>query len=279
MKSNSQQTAVDWSRAKTLHSDLKSHARLSLAGQILLGKELVSLKKKLGFTRGGDRHGTNGPNGHCVRLIGNASTWEELCISELGVSDRTVRRWVQCFQTALERSKRNLKSAKDAEARKLWNAACRLLEIPAEELTGDELEELGRIVEHVAADETQASLLADLGKEKTHQVPTNPMGKTGSPGRTMAIMTAESLYHQFEELTRAFDDKKQAVELMSGIADLPLADPDPEKLTLFKFKGMLEDILHGKVVGKLVKMVDDAIESQSHATGKAPKSPRRSKAR
>ncbi len=276
MKPKIDPSTVNWTRAKALHSDLKSHARRSLAGQILLGKELVSLKKKLGFTRGGDRYGSNGPNGHCVRLVGNAATWEELCISELGVSDRTVRRWIQCFQTALERSRRNLKSAKGGEARKLWNDACRLLEIPADELTGSELEELSLIVEQVAADETQASLLADLGKEKSNQVPKNPTGKTGDPDKSWMTMSVETFHSEVIDLTKMLRDIRNADNLRAGIHSLALKSDVPEELTLYKLKGLLEDLFESEVAGML-KFVEEEIVAKS--TGRPPKRIRKSKAR
>ena len=44
-----------WDNARNLLAGIKQALRISLAGQVLLGQELHTLKKDLGFRHGGDR--------------------------------------------------------------------------------------------------------------------------------------------------------------------------------------------------------------------------------
>ncbi len=264
MKAQPQQTAVDWSRAKGLLADLKSHVRRSLAAQVLIGKELASLKKKLGFTHGGARRGSS-------RQIGDLKSWSELTSAELGIPDRTADRWIQCFESATARAKaRRNKARRENNADELitWELACRLLTIPADELDGKELEQLAECVGRIVDHDSQADLLDELGIAKR---PSDLQPGKGGDTRKGDKMTdevgwlgysAKAIHDQFNGICEMMQDIRKADYLKSSLHELPLSNPDPEKLTLYKFKGILEDVLHGEVAG-LLKFVEEEIASKS----------------
>lgn len=282
MKAKPAQITVDWSRAKGLLADLKSHVRRSLAAQVLIGKELACLKKKLGFTRGGDRYGSNGPNPQCVGLVGKPGTWEELCKSELGISDQTATRWIRCFESATERAKaRRNKARRENNADELitWELACRLLTIPADELDGKELEQLAECVGRIVDHDSQADLLDELGISKRPAGP--PIGPKAKPDKDVsreerwAGYSVTAFCADIDEIRKTIRDIRNADELRVGIHKMPLTHPDQDKLTLYKMKGMLEDLFQGEVAGML-KFVEDEIKSRS--AGKPPKSIRKPRA-
>lgn len=272
-----QQITVDWTRAKGLLADLKSHVRRSLSAQVLIGKELASLKKRLGFTRGGDRRGSNP---QCVGLIGKPGTWEELCKSELGISDQTATRWIACFESATERAKaRRNKARRENNADELitWELACRLLTIPAEELDGKELVQLAECVGRLVDHDSQANLLEELGISKRPAGP--PIGPKAKPERKDTSdpwmdISVKGICAHFEELAKSLRDIRTADELRVGIHKLPLTAEEPDKLSLYKIKAVLEGVLEGEV-GGLLKFVEDEIKARS--TGEPPKRARKTK--
>lgn len=110
----------DWSRARQILEGVKLTARLSLAGRILLGHELLTLKMELGFCgRGGDRK--TGEDFE-KRLVSRSSsmkskpfaaglkslhtTWEQCCNAELGVSDDYADKLIACYEAAKSKLKR-----------------------------------------------------------------------------------------------------------------------------------------------------------------------------
>ncbi|RYG95365.1 MAG: hypothetical protein EON58_14310, partial [Alphaproteobacteria bacterium] len=97
----SQKPNTDWTRAKGLLAELKSATRRSLSAQVLLGKELRFLKKKMGFQRGdADRFSSKPAQcgfGDFQRVTENETpkTWEKWCQAELGISDDTADRYLR----------------------------------------------------------------------------------------------------------------------------------------------------------------------------------------
>ena len=262
MKTNQLSTpaAPDWTRAKGLLADLKSSARRALAAQVLLGKELATCKCRLGFIQG--RHVIS-------RQIGESSkNWDQWCQSELQIPARTTDRWIQCFFAALKRAK--ARKSKEPEA-------CRLLEIPAAELTGDELEALAKHVGRLVDHDTQAGLLEELGIVKNTKL---EGGATKSAKKDHAQMTLQDwateifsrIPREFAELEREIFRVKDAPDYRILLQELPIDSPEDGKTSLRGIKECLERVLSGGLA-KVLQDVDSAIEAKMHGT--PPKRKRR----
>jgi len=90
---------ASWERARQILFGIKQHLRLSIAGQALLGMELLALKKELGFLgRGGDRKS----NRQNVAL----KTWEKWVSDELTICERTADRMIDCYEAVRLRLKK-----------------------------------------------------------------------------------------------------------------------------------------------------------------------------
>lgn len=262
MKSTDQTS--EWSRARGLLADLKSATRRSLSAQILLGKDLASLKRKLGFTPGGDRKGSSRQIGDLIR------TWPEWCAKELeGTSDRTADRWIQCFEAALKRAK--ARKSKEPNA-------CRLLEIPAAELTGDELEQLETCVDRLVDQDTQAGLLEELRIVKpSNKLTGGDTSASAKPARQMTLEewakeTFQRIPREFDELERDIFRIKDAPEYRLLLQELPIDSPEDGAASLMGIKECLERVLGGGLA-KILKDVESAIDAKMHGT--PPKRSRR----
>lgn len=264
---------LDWSRVKGLLDELKFSVRRGLAAQVLMGKELSSLKRKLGFTHGGNRWKDG-------QISAASKTWDQWCQDELGKSYKTADRWISCFHAAIERAKRHKKTEPEA---------LRLLSIPADELDGNELEALAACVDRLVDNDTQAGLLEELGIVK----PSGLRDGGASAPRTHGELTLEVISGFF---LNGFDATakmlKTAGRFMSDcdfdayLHQLPLVGTETEAgqvVGLLGLKTALED-LHAKFLDAeerlqaTVKKTEAAIEASMISVG--PKSrPRKTKAK
>lgn len=264
MKPNQQTTppAPDWTRAKSLLSELKISVRRSLSAQVLLGKELATIKRRL-FPHGGVRKGSSG---HDVHL----KTWDQWCKGELGICARTGNRWIDCFDLALERAKKR----KCTEPQ-----AARLLEIPADELTGDELEALAQVVQGLVAGDTQAGLLEELRIVKRSN---SREGGDTSQNRNGAEAAFEQMVKDmFSKIRSGSGDLEKRIYrgcngalFHAALEKLPLESEDKDAPTLSgirdELSGVLDD-LRGVLDGELPKMlksVDLAIKEYPNKDAK-----------
>jgi hypothetical protein len=247
MKSKHQITpaAPDWTRAKGLLADLNSAVRRSLSAQVLLGKELSSIKKRLGFILG--------HNQWVPQVAEPSKSWGAWCKAELGVSVDTGDRWIRCFDAALKRAK-----ARKAREPK----ACRLLEIPADELTGDELAALAEVIQGLVDGDTQAGLLEELRIVK----PANPTpgGDTSNKsGNGDQVAFEQMVFDLFSEITSGLGQLEKKIfrgrsraEFQAMLEWIPLASDDKNSPCLYAIR----DSLRGVLDGELPKMIE-AVES------------------
>jgi hypothetical protein len=245
-----------------LLAELKSATRRSLSAQILLGKELSSLKRKLGFLGSGRREKES-------RQIGDFKSWDQYCQGELGIPDRTADRYVQCYEAALKRAK--VRKSNEPEA-------CRLLEIPAAELTGDELERLATCVDRLVDQDTQAGLLEELGIVKpSKKLEGGDTSAAAKPARHMtmgewATETFQRIPREFDELERSIFRIKDAPDYRILLQELDLDSPEDGAISLMGIKECLERVLGGGLA-KILADVESAIEAKMHGT--PPKRSRR----
>jgi hypothetical protein len=93
----------DWSRARALADGIKHHFRLSLAGQILLGHELQTLKIELNFCGSGRRAEERSHDGTFKSLN---RTWDQWTKSELGIGHAAADRLIECYEAAKSKLKK-----------------------------------------------------------------------------------------------------------------------------------------------------------------------------
>ena len=144
-------TAMNWQDARNTLAAVKLHARLFLAGQVILGMQLQAIKKALGFKNGGDRRS------ECQRgtLI---QTWEDHLKAELGITKRTAYRFERLAEAARTKMKK-LGGQKHALA---------LLNTSPADLDEENRKVLETLVHKITDGQTQKSLLEDLTLVKTH---------------------------------------------------------------------------------------------------------------
>ena len=91
---------ASWERARQILFGIKQHLRLSIAGQALLGMELLALKKELGFLGGGRKK-----NSDIVSELPKKS-WELWVSDELTITSRTADRMIDCYEAVRLRLKK-----------------------------------------------------------------------------------------------------------------------------------------------------------------------------
>ena len=251
----------EWDRARAFRDDLKAATRQSLTAQILFGREAGYLKKKLGFIQG--RHLISRQRGDSLK------TWAEWCDIELVLPDRTVDRYIQCFESALTRAKA-WKSKKPE--------AYRLLENPAAELAGDESERLVAYIDCLVEGDTQAGLLEELGIVKpSNKTPGGDTSAFKKPARQMTLEewakeSFQRIPREVDELERGIFRIKDAPEYRLLLQELPIVSPEEGATSLMQIKECLERVLSGGLANILAD-VEAAIESKMHGT--PPKRSRR----
>lgn len=262
--------AVDWSRARALLDDLKSAVRQSLAAQILLGKELDFLKKTLGYAGKGSNRGPEG------QFVVTVKSWSQWCQEELGVVSRTADRWIHCFEAAVERAKRH---------RKAHPEALRLLQMPAAEMDGGEIEALAACVDRLVDGTTQRDLLFEIGILKdTRLTGGNNPQSADNPEQLMAeawaVVFFTRISRKLDEVQKEIFRNRDGVDYRFKLKALPLTpDPDDqERPCLQGIKRTLEEVLQGDLV-KVIRDVEAEIEERSKPADGITKRPRKTPAK
>jgi|GEM_PF-5860047 len=250
MKSTDQKS--EWTQARSVLAAMRSHARRRLAGQILLGKFLLEIKRKAGLEgRGGDRRS----KAQSELLKSGGRTWNELCQKELGISKPTADRWIYRFEKA-------------AEFARTMPEAGNILLVPSAELSGDEIETLANFVEKLVDDMTKSALEIELGI-KIEPTDDDQEDETGSsPGDFQEALEHEALVF-FASIPRKIAAMRQAI---AGFRDyskykfllskLPLDDGREGKPSLLGIKEGLE-AAWGKEMSSILTDISEAIESKS----------------
>jgi hypothetical protein len=262
--------AVDWSRARALLADLKSAVRRSLAAQVLLGKELDFLKKTLGYAGKGSNRGPEG------QFVVTVKSWNQWCQDEMGVTSRTADRWIHCFESAVERAKRHKKTQPQA---------LRLLQMPAAEMDGGEIEALAACVDRLVDDSTQRELLFEIGILKDTRLtggdtPRSNKSAEETLSEAWAVVFFAGIRRKLDEVKREIFRNRDGVDYRFKLKALPLTpDPDDqERPCLQGIKRTLEEVLQGDLV-KVIQDVEAEIEERGKAADAITPRPRKKPAK
>ncbi len=295
MKKNIQTTpaAPDFARAKSLLAELKSTVRLSLALQILLGKELAICKKQLEFVRG--RH-------IVIRQLGGSEkSWDQYCREELEIASRTSDRYIQCFEAAKARATnlrakagrekaKALEKGETKEAAK-WekvikkcDKAIRLLRTPAADLAGGDENELtayvGFLIQRqdrdkfptAAANITQAELLEELGIKAPPRA-LQGGGSIGNGGDAGSGEDAQAIFNQmvidlYSGIARGCGDLENMIcrgrnrsEFHEMLKVIPLATEVKNAPCLYAIRDSLRGVFDGELP-KMILAVEQTIKEK-----------------
>jgi hypothetical protein len=223
-----------WDTARNYLAGIQQAFRLSIAGQVLLGMELMNLKKDLGFTHGGDRKSS----GQSVHLIDR--TWSEWVAAELGISYKTADRMIFMWDAARVRIKK-IGHTKDLPGGTKKLAL--IVDSRPSTLTEEDRQKLAAVVERITDGTTQAALLEELKLVKKNVPPPDTTGQShgkkdnGDPVEQMAF-------------TFWLDRGNQIMEIRSTGSQflnmLPIESNDPHKPSLRTLRAetfaLLEDI-------------------------------------
>jgi hypothetical protein len=238
-------TGPDWSRARAILQGIKTLVRLSLAGQVMLGHELQTLKVELGFAgRGGDR---SKPKDSVLKSMNR--TWEQWCNAELGISPDGADNFIKCFEAA------KLKVKKLGGDKKLLG----LMETHPSKLTKEDNDLLSGMVDKLLHGETQRQLLEELRIFKKAASLTGGDTANGKPKKTQ--LQAEQLAFAFfgkaatsiTKLEKHIQNLRVAPDYQGFLHALPLHREGPDGLSLHTLKLTLEEAM----TGDLPKMLAD----------------------
>jgi hypothetical protein len=231
-----------WDRARFLLSRIKTAIRLSIAGQVLLGMELLTLKTELGFLGSGRRK--EKPQVAVFKSLNR--TWEDWCNSELAISADTADRKIELYEAA------------KARVRKLGgnDKLAGLLETHPAKLTEEDEKILGDMVNKLVDGESQRSLLEELKIAKVHVALKGGDTSTHQPKKPAnAEQLVFAIFAPVEETitkaARAVENLRLGPDYQRLLYALPLVSPEPGKPSLTALEAQLEAALTGDIARAL----------------------------
>ena len=159
---------------------------MSVAGQVLLGQELIQIKKDMGFQLGNNQHGRIGHN------VQSSKTWPQLVEEKLGISYKTADRMIDCFEAAKARIKKiGAQGTLPAGSQKLTL----LFTARPASMSEADREMLAKVVDKLVDGDTQKDLLQELKVVKCH-VPL-PGGDTSAHRKEKPVIPMAQLAFAF----------------------------------------------------------------------------------
>lgn len=230
-------TGPDWSRARFLAEGIKHHFRLSLAGQILLGHELQTLKIELGFCGSGRRAEEKSHDGTFKSLN---RTWDGWCKSELGLGHAACDRLIETYEAAKSKLK------KLGGQPKLLS----LLDTKPGALTDENRSILSTLVDKLEWGDSQKALLEEFRLVKRHEALT---GGDTSKHRKEKPAAAQQLAFAFfrpveqtvNKLQRAVENLRLAPDYKRLLHVLPLVSSEPGEPSLTSLAAEIQSALEG----------------------------------
>lgn len=228
----------DWSRARQILEGIKLTSRLSLAGRILLGLELITLKMELGFCGSGRRK--ENP------LPAVFKTWGQMCRAELGVSDDYADKLIACYEAAKSKLKRL-----GGQPRLLT-----LLETAPAKLDKEAKDTLAKLVDGNEWGETVNELLEEFKILKKH-IPTTG-GDTSAHQKKKPATAEQLVFAMFAPVEETIGKAARAVENLRLGPDyqrllyaLPIVSSEPGKPSLTALEAQLQAALEGDIAKAL----------------------------
>lgn len=248
-----------WDRARKLRDELKRAFLRSIDAQVMLGGELLALKKQLGFSGSGRRK----EKGHRAPFPESHRTWEELCQAEIGLSERTVQRFIACFKLI------------EDQARKLGDdsPACQLLGTPAHELADADYKVVSQVLHDLIGERSQAELLRDFNLLRRPKSLTGG-DTTASRKANLAKMSPElasnlwrGAWDDLAKGTARILQFRRRKDLDMWLYLIPLVSSNPEVIGLVEYRGKLATILAEAKddIEAILKKIDGFIDAKQES--------------
>jgi hypothetical protein len=244
----------NWDRARKILFGIKTAIRLSLAGQVLLGQELQTIKVELGFAGSGRRK--ENPNDLAFKSLHR--TWDQWTKAELGVSDQGADNYIATYEAAKQRVKKLGGNAK----------LLSLLEAHPAKIDEEGHKLLSGMVDKLVEGETQKSLLEELKLVKCHVALTG--GDTSkSKKKPDPQLVAQQLAFAFfspvpatlAKVEKAIGNVRLAPDYQRFLHTLPLTSAEAGQVSLHSLKATIEAALKGDLA-KALEDIDAAIQAK-----------------
>ena len=236
--------ADPWDRPRKILDGIKLCVRMSIAGQVLLGHELATLKKDMGFGRGNNK---GGPVGQFVQM---AETWPQLIEKNLKISYKTADRMIACFEAAKARLKKlgHLKNLPSG-SKKLEL----LFTARPDSMTDDDRDALAKCVDKLVDGDTQSDLLKELKIIKFH-VPL-PGGDTSKHKKvTEEQMMQQLAFNFFSPIAEGLQRLRVDNDREAFLHALDIQSSDEDAITLTTLERDLEAALNDVRTAKKARM-------------------------
>jgi hypothetical protein len=232
----------DWSRARHYAEGIKHHFRLSLAGQILLGHELQTLKIELGFCG----TGAHKQRTHSEVFKSLNRTWDQWCKAELGFSDMTGNRLIETYEAAKSKLK------KLGGQPKLLS----LLDTKPGALTDENRSILSTLVDKLEWGDSQKALLEEFRLVKHHEATKG--GDTSAHRKPKPAQAQQLAFAFFRPVEQTLGKLQHAVENLRLNSDykrllhvLPLVSSEPGEPSLTSLEAEIQSALQGDLAKAL----------------------------
>ena len=215
-----------WQPARDYYSMAQRLARASVACQVMLGFQLIEIKKKLGYVQGGKRKPSKTESASVL------ATWEDHCKAELGITDRTAR----TYMTMAEGAKRKLKSC---------FSHLPLLDQPVTNYSDEQLKMLEKAVNKITDGHTQSEFMIECGIAK------KPQGSAAKGGDQDKSGEEETTEPTMQQLAFAlFSDPIHSLSILRTNTDdqktllaLPVEQSEDDPVSLISIQAELEAML------------------------------------
>lgn len=240
-----------WDNARTYLTGIKQAVRLSIAGQVLLGMELMSLKKDLGFTHGSQSRFS--PSGQSVHLEDSKPrTWSEWVTAELGISYKTADRMIMMWDSARSRIKRIGHTGDLPGGTKKLALIC---DARPATLSEEDKQKLAAVVEKITDGDTQKDLLAELNLIKKH-VPL-PGGDTSAHRKDKPSeeeMMGQLAFRFFLPIAEGLQSLRTSPDREAFLHTVPLHSSEAGQISLTSLENDMEAALHDIRAAKKARM-------------------------
>jgi hypothetical protein len=240
-----------WDRARKMWSECQASFWRTMEGMVMLGGELLDLRKSLGFEGSGGSRKSN------TQVVGLQRTWSDWCETELQISDETSRRYLKCFEAIQARAKR----IKDD------SLPIHLLGTPAGELSDQDRNVLRTIITTLINGDSQQAMLLELriNQPKPVNGGDTSAARKAKLAKMNSAMAAELFQNAFASLTKGLSETlkfRKRQDLDKWLALLPWK-PAGEFAGLLSYREETAALLANAVIDlkALIEKIDGAIDS------------------
>lgn len=232
-----------WDRPRRILDGIKLCVRLSIAGQVLLGHELATLKKDMGFHPGRPKFNSD-------KMSELSKTWPQLIEKNLKISYKTADRMIACFEAAKARLKKlgHLKNLPSG-SKKLEL----LFTARPDSMTDDDRDALAKCVDKLVDGDTQSDLLKELKIIKFH-VPLAGGDTSKHKKVTEQQMMAQLAFNFFSPIAQGLQRLRVDNDREAFLHALDIQSSDEDAITLTTLERDLEAALNDVRTAKKARM-------------------------